>query len=147
MYLQRIGTTVREFGVSDLDAVMLIERAAFDPPQSEESIIRALRDVKTESLVLQRTSAVLGYVMFQRKKDNLLISRLAVSYPLCGFGAMLVSDVQRRCITSGKKWVDALVDERDVRSQKFFSRVGFKAIDIVNGHSDQYLFRHLRGDR
>lgn len=147
MCLQHIGATVREFIADDLDAVMQVECAAFKRPLTERRMIRTLCRIGTESLVLQRGSAVLGYLTYEVREQYLFINRIAVSCPLCGFGKMLVSDVQRRCITSGSKWVDVLVDERDLNSQKFFSRVRFKAIDIVKGNSDQYLFRHLRGDR
>lgn len=143
-YLQRIGATVREFFPDDLDSVMQVECAAFKRPLSERVMIRTLCRIGMEALVLQRGSAVFGYAIYEHREQHLFISRIAVSCPLCGFGKMLVSDIKRRCISIGNKWVDVLVDERDLNSQKFFSRMRFKAIDIKG---DQYLFRHLRGER
>ena len=147
MYLQQIGTTVRAFESDDFDAVMQVETAAFKCPWSDEMMIRHLCCMSTEVLVIKRGSALLGYVLYSERADHMFVHRIAVSYPLCGYGGTLMSDVKRRNITSGRKYIDTLVDERDVNAQKFLSHVGFKAIDIVRGDGDQYLFRHIRGGR
>ena len=147
MFLQQIGTTVRPMDPDDYDSLMQIENAAFESPLSDDDMMRHLCCMTIEVLVVQRMSATLGYIMYSERPDHLFINRIAVSYPLCGFGGTLIADVKRRCITSGRLYVDAFVDERDLTAQKFFSRIGFKAIDIVRGDGDKYLFRHIRGGR
>ena len=144
MYLQRIGVSVREFDPMDLDAVMLIETAAFDEPILQCDLVETLRDWNVQCLVLERGSAMLGYVLYEEKKQSLLIQRIAVSYPLCGFGTVLVGDVKRRCFASGRQRVESLVPETDVVSQLFFSKSGFRAVGIEAGEPVRYLFRHQR---
>ncbi len=152
MQLQTIGVTVREFEVVDLDAVMQVESAAFGKhvsmsALSEQQAIELIRDCSHDTLVLQRGSTIFGYVVFETKKQSLLIKRLAVSYSLCGFGSKLVADIKRRMLALGKVRVEAVLDEYDVSSQKFFGRSGFKAVRIMEDDRSKYLFRFAREQR
>ena len=140
--LQRIGTSIRTFDVGDFDQVMQIE-SGFTAPKPEEWMIANLSDDHNEMIVIERGGRVLGYCLYEERKHSLRIIRFAVLMHLCGFGRMLMQNVQRRCITQGHNRVDVAVDERNVPVQLFLSRVGFTAIGIDDGSIN---FRYLRGE-
>lgn len=143
MQLQTIGCIVREFEVDDLKAVMLVEESAFgSAKQTESELIRQIR--ANDVLVLQRGSTILGYVVFETRKQSIFVHRIAVSYPQCGFGATLMADIKRRMLSSGRTRIEALVDEYDVTSQKFFQRSGMRAVRIMPEDRSKYLFRFTR---
>jgi hypothetical protein len=143
MQLQTIGCTVREFEVDDFKAVMLVEQAAFGlRQQTMPDLISLIRS--NEVLVLQRGSAILGFVIFELRKQSIFLHRIAVSCPLCGFGATMMADIKRRILSSGRTRVEAVVDEYDVTSQKFFQRCGLRAVRIMPEDRSKYLFRFTR---
>lgn len=143
MQLQTIGCTVREFEVDDLKAVLLVEEAAFGTKRlSETELINRIR--ANDVLVLQRGSALLGYAVFELRKQSIFLQRIAVSSPLCGFGATLMADIKRRMLSSGRSRVETIVDEYDVASQKFFNRCGLRAVRILPKDRSKYLFRMTR---
>lgn len=143
MQLQTIGCTVREFEVDDLKAVRLIEESAFGAKRlTETELISQIR--ANDVLVLQRGSAVLGYAVYESRKQSLFVHRIAVSSRLCGFGGTLMADIKRRMLSSGRTRVEAIVDEYDVTSQKFFNRCGLRAVRIIPEDRSKYLFRMTR---
>lgn len=140
--LQRIGTRIRPFEIGDFDQVMRVE-SLLPSPQSEEWMMEHLRNDSHEIIVIERGGRIFGYCLFEERKHSLRVIRFAVSMRLCGFGRMLMQNVQRRCITQGHNRVDVSVDEYDVPVQLFLSRVGFTAIGVDGGN---YQFRFLRGE-
>ncbi len=139
--LQRIGTSIRTFEIGDFDQVMNIE-AGLSSPKSEEWMMEQLRDDRNEMLVIDRNGKVFGYCLFEERKHSFNVMRFAVAIRHCGLGRMLMHNVQRRCLTWGHNRVDVAIDERDVPTQLFLSRVGFTAIGLEDGAIN---FRYLRG--
>lgn len=141
MTLQRIGTSIRTFDVPDFDQVFAIESKSRSP-KSEQWLIEQLKIDQNEIIVIERSRRVVGFCLFEERKHSLRIIRFGVLYPLCGLGRMLMENVQRRCLTWGHNCVDVSVDETDVPTQLFLSRVGFTAIGVSDG---SIKFRHLKG--
>lgn len=143
MQLQTIGCVVRDLEVDDMKSVMLVEGAAFQSAkQTGPELINLIR--ANEAVVLQRGSAILGYAVFELRKQSIFLHRIAVSYPLCGFGATLMADIKRRMLSSGRVRVETIVDEYDVTSQKFLNRCGLRAVRIMEDDRSKYLFRMTR---
>jgi L-amino acid N-acyltransferase YncA len=143
MQLQTIGCVVRDLEVADMKSVMLVEGAAFQSgKKTGPELINLIR--ANEAVVLQRGAAILGYAVFELRKQSIFMHRIAVSYPLCGFGSTLMADIKRRILSSGRSRIEAVVDEYDVTSQKFFQRCGLRAVRIMPEDRSKYLFRFTR---
>ena len=131
----------RRMIASDLVPVMLIEQQSFLSPWSAGEFHAARRGAwgANAFVAVDQWQRVMGYVVWNRDDDELVIKNLAVA-PHCrrrGVGRFLVDRVKPRA-TNGRR-VRVMVWERNVDGCKFFASgsVGFRTAGLVRDAYDE----------
>lgn len=140
----------------DMDEVMAIENGSFDHPWTEEEFLCCLRQRNCIGTVAESGrvgSTVHGFMIYELQKQSLRLLNFAV-----------LPDSRRRGV--GSQMVQRLVDkleqqqrrteifieirETNVSAQLFFSKRGFRAVQVLKKHyddtnEDAYLMRYRLG--
>lgn len=136
--LQRVSMTapdpepspffVRSFDPNELNAIINIDLAAFQPPwmMSHAEIRQAERMAAHVSVALHENRAV-GYQLSTLYLDGAHLARLAVlpEYHGRGVGRALLYDMIRRCVRRSVYAVTVNTQATNIHSQNLYTRAGF----------------------
>jgi N-acetylglutamate synthase-like GNAT family acetyltransferase len=78
------------------------------------------------------SGSAVGFIAYKNSRDRVRIKEVATSPDLADsrVGDFIMESVVGSC-DSGRKFVEVMVSENDLRSQKFFRDAGFRAAEIV----------------
>jgi ribosomal-protein-alanine N-acetyltransferase len=123
--------------------ILRIETLSFDSPWSQKQFFEAWQYEKSYTLVAQIDSQLVGYLIYSRCRDKLVIENLAVdrSFRRKGVGKKLVEAVidnlgKRDC-------VELNVSDSNLNAHLFLRSLGFKASEVKRAFyntQDAYLF-------
>ena len=123
--VQRI--TIRAAGVSDLDAIVAIERAAFSDPWSRATFASLIGEPLVQFAVAGRDDLLLGYVVAWFIAGDCEIGNLAVLESQRGrkTGGQLLDTALREAQAKGTESVYLEVRESNVVAQHMYRARGF----------------------
>ncbi|GIP31073.1 GNAT family N-acetyltransferase [Paenibacillus sp. J2TS4] len=107
-----------------------------DTTVSRTEIYERLRKGKVWVLSREANGKPVGFVLFHKRGEELLIEMLAVDrkYQSCGFGGRLMDAVEQFGRRNGCKSAKLFVDEPNPSAQKFYSRRGYVISDYYLAH-------------
>ncbi len=126
----------------DMPDVLEIEQLNFEVPWTEDDFVRCLRQRNCIGMVAEHDKDVVGFMVYEMYKTRMEILDLAV-HPSCqhrGIGKQLVDFLIARLATQRRNCIGALVWDRNLSAQLFFSALGFMATGLVDNF-------YQRGDR
>ena len=136
------GVRLRKGRAEDLPALARLDRTAFTPPWwlSEEALGR-LQQHSTCFLVAERDGLSVGYAEGNIVERRAHIGRLAVAPQLQsqGIGGLLLQGALERLWAEGADLVTLNTQKDNQRSQRLYSRFGFRRL----GAEIEVLGRHL----
>ncbi|MFZ5833598.1 MAG: GNAT family N-acetyltransferase [Planctomycetota bacterium] len=137
---QTVGCTVRAHRWllrRDLDAVLAIEREAFEFPWSRDDFIRALGERATLGAVCEDSvGRVCGYAMYRLRPRSIELLNLAVAprERRTGVGRVIVGRLVEKGLALGRRrWLVVMVRERNLPAQLFFRACGLRCVHVRRG--------------
>jgi len=136
----------------DMDEVLAIENASFQFPWTEEEFLCCLRQRNCIGTVAETKFNVRGFMIYELSKHALRILNFAVS-PDCrcqGVGTQMVQRLLDKLEQQRRTTINLEVRETNVAAQLFFSKRGFRAVQVLRKHygdtnEDAYLMRYRIG--
>jgi ribosomal-protein-alanine N-acetyltransferase len=140
----------------DMDAVMRIERAAFEFPWSETDFVRVLRNRSCIGMVAAERfegGEVYGFMIYELFARRIGLLNMAVEPCRLrgGVGRMMIEKLAAKLSPRRRRRITAEVGERNLAAQLFFRAMGFRAEAIVHvpwpqtPNDDAYLFVYQGG--
>jgi len=136
----------------DMPEVLEIEQLQFEFPWSEENFISCLRQRNCIGLVADTTdnqSEAIGFVVYELQKTRIHILNIAVHPSCCGkgVGKAMVNRLIEKLRENNRTRLLLEVRETNVAAQRFFRRMGFRAVSILRDYyqdtdEDAYLFQY-----
>ena len=124
----------------DFAEVLEIERQAFQFPWSEDEFVRCLRQRNCIGMVAEErpSERVAGYVIYELHKDRLHVLNVAVaeSQRRLGVGRALLERLIGKLTPNRYRRIVLEVRETNVGAQKFFAKLGFRAVSILKDFYD-----------
>ena len=137
-------TLIRWFKMTDIDAVLDIERRSFAMPWDLDDFGRVFVAPTVKCNVIENAGRVVGFMVYDLQKHHTDILNIAI-HPedrRCKFGSRLAMEW-------GGQWrksIQAAVRETNVTAQLFFKHIGFRCTGISERHfcNDEaaYLFEY-----
>jgi ribosomal-protein-alanine N-acetyltransferase len=139
----------------DMDEVLAIENGSFQYPWTEEEFLCCLRQRNCIGTVAEsqgKGCIVHGFMIYELSKHALRILNFAVS-PDCrrqGVGTQMVQRLLDKLDQQRRTTINLEVRETNVAAQLFFSKRGFRAVQVLKNHygdtnEDAYLMRYRIG--
>lgn len=120
-----------------INQVMDIEQRTFENPWEPVDFRIACKCKSGGVIVAERRDQVIGYCAYSVEGRKVQIHNLAVDYDYRGqgIGTSLVSWT-RNSLLSGRRRVSVIVRETNLDAQMFFSKLGFRALGVIQGYYD-----------
>lgn len=117
----------------DMPEVMGIEEQSFEFPWGEEDFIGCLRQRNCIGMVAETAEAVVGFVVYELRRESIHVLNLAVArtHRRLGVGAMLVEKIVGKLAPDHRGRVCLEVRERNLPAQLFFRSNGFLAVSVL----------------
>lgn len=138
---------VRWFIRKDLDRVVTIDWMCFEHSWDEEDFLESQRQRNRVGMVVEIDREVVGYMIYELRKDHLALIRLGVhpDHRLSGVGRTLVNKLLSKIRSQQRNRIELNVRESNLSAQKFYFRLGFKAVKVERKYysdtgEDSYLF-------
>jgi [ribosomal protein S18]-alanine N-acetyltransferase len=128
----------------DLDAILRIENEREGKTWSEQDFVWLLRVRNVIGSVFEIQNNVMGFMIFEFRKDNLRILRLAVAkeFRRRGIGRQLMDKLFRRLFISRRRFISIKVGDDNLGAHKFLAAVGFRAVKVLR-RPDTDVYRFL----
>lgn len=119
------------------EQILDIEQRTFENPWDALDFYVTRKSRNGGVIVAERRWQVIGYCAYSVQQRKIQIHNLAVDYDYRrqGIGSSLVSWV-RDSLLCGRRRVTAIVRERNLDAQMFFSKRGFRALGIIPDYYD-----------
>jgi ribosomal-protein-alanine N-acetyltransferase len=120
---------VRAAGADDLGALLILERACFDPPWTERDLRQALAAERGLVLIAAGPDGgAAGYALFLRLGEEAELLRLAVEPALRGrgLGARLLAEALGRLAALGIRRIWLEVRPSNLTARRLYERHGFR---------------------
>lgn len=135
----------------DTPEVLDIENGSFPDPWEEEDFLRCLRQRNRIGMVAEVGEKVVAFMVYELHKYKLHILNLAVhpEHRREGIGSQMVAKLQRKLASHRRTRITLDVRETNLGAQQFFSRRGFKAVQVLRGwfwQEDGYLMEYALPD-
>ena len=123
---------------SDLNVVIEIENEIFDDPWTLGFLHRTLRARNTITYVLKKDEVILGYLIYELRKKEIRIIRMAVtpSAQRVGYGQYMVDCMLERLQRQKRDKLSALVDDSNVIANDFFRKCGLTVVGVSRRYFD-----------
>ncbi len=120
----------------DMPEIMEIENGSWDVPESEDDIIKALREKNCIGMVAEEGDKVVGYVVYTLHKIRMEIMHFAVHPDRRreGIGTVIVERLQGKLSPHRRTGLFVNVSEWNMEGQLFLRDVGFRAVTVLRGH-------------
>jgi len=150
---QPIAAQIRWMIKRDMPEVLAIEQASFDTPWTEEDFLNALRQRNCIGMVAETNDSLVGFVIYELHKQQLLLLNLAVhpQYRRRGVGRQLVERLISKLSQHRRDKITLEVRERNLPAQLFFKALGFQAVRVLRGYyadtgEDAYVMQYRLAD-
>jgi [ribosomal protein S18]-alanine N-acetyltransferase len=133
---------------SDMDQVMKIEEASFACPWTEKNFLGILRNRNVIMMVAEQDRHVLGYVVYELRREEIEIRNLAVDPARRreGVGERLIGKMLCKLATHRRRTLLVRVGEANLDAQLFLRFEGFRCVEVEPGYyrdgSTAYLFSY-----
>ena len=130
---------IRRGRLSDLDALLAIEHAAFSSERlSRRSFRRFLNSATSSVLVLETGASILGYaiILVHKRRIGARLYSIAVD-PACGTrgaGRSLLCAAEEDALTRGAGEVRLEVREDNTRAIALYERAGYRRFDTLQNY-------------
>lgn len=148
----RLHVHVRWMIRRDMPAVLAIENHCFEYAWTEECFFNCLRQRNCIGMVAELDDQIVGFMIYVLHKGRIHLHNFAV-HPAarhCGVGKSMANKLIGKLSQERRNRIMLEVRETNLAGQLFFSRMGFRAISIVQGAYDDtdepaYLmhYRHV----
>lgn len=145
--IRRIDVHVRWMIRRDLMEVVDIERQSFRAPWDEAAVLRLLRRRSAIGMVAELGDRVVGFMLYEHRKDRIHLRRLAVhpAFRARGVGTQLVTKLSAR-LTHRRPLLTLKVRETNAVAVAFYRARGFHATGLDHGYypdtgEDAYRFQ------
>jgi len=128
---------IRPMLISDLEAILEIERASFSKPWSLESFKAELRDNEyARYLCLELNGRVIGYLGLWFILDEGHITNIAITPDYRGqnWGEFLLRSVMDKMLEQGMERMTLEVRVSNSKAQSLYKRLGFATAGIRKGY-------------
>lgn len=146
-------TQIRWLIRRDMEEVLLIERASFEFPWTEEEFLCCLRQRNCIGTVAELDHKIVGFMIYELHKSMLRILNFAVGtdYRRCGIGRQMVQRLIDKLSQQRRREIVLEVRETNVPAQLFFAENGFRAVTVLRKHyddtcEDAYYMRYCLTD-
>lgn len=134
---QQAAVDVRWMIRRDLAAVVAIERADGDGwnDWTEDDFVAALRERNVIGLVAEAPGpdgAIVGFIVYRLRRKSFEVVRLAVAtaWRRRSIGCRLLGKLVDKLTLVRRRWIDVVVDERNLAALLFLRSLDFRAIAI-----------------
>lgn len=130
----------------DMPAVLTIDAAGYRTPWTEEEFLALLRRRNTIGMVAEIGDVIIGFMVYELKKSEILVSRFAVhpDFRRCLVGTAMSRKLADKLNPQRRNRVVTAVSEVDISSQLFLRAAGWRACRVErDGFAediDAYLF-------
>ena len=125
---------VRPANSTDLDAIIEVDRAAFEPDwwYGQTTFFRAMRGA-SRFVVAEQDSQRIGYAFAHANGSHAHVTRLAVrpAYQRAGIGARLIADLIEHAREQGVQTITLNTQTYNRNSLRLYQRFGFAETDTV----------------
>lgn len=125
----------------DLSEVLEIERESFKVPETEESIVRMLRQRNCIGMVAERDgdNRIIGHMVYELHKQKLHVLTFAVALDcrLQGVGRAMIGKLIGKLFPNRRVRILLEVRETAVEAQMFFRRMGFRAVSVLRDYYEE----------
>ncbi len=120
----------------DLPEVLAIEAASFARPWEEEHLLKLLRDRNVTSMVYERHSRILGFVIYEIRARSIAVLRLAVDpqWRQTGVGTELLTKIIGKLTPDRRASAELMVSEYATPCHNFLKARGWFATKVDPDH-------------
>lgn len=133
----------------DMPDVLMIERACFPDPWTDEDFMVCLRQRNCIGMVAEYKHSILGFMVYELEKSELRILNFGVhpENQRCGIGRQMIDKLIDKLSQQRRSRIWAEVRERNMDAQFFFREMKFDAVSIIRGYyentdEDCYVMRY-----
>ena len=133
----------------DMADVLRIEHESFEFPWTEEDFLGCLRQRNCIGMVAEHEQQIVGFMVYELHKSRLSILNFAVAFEARRqqVGAQMAQKLIDKLSQQRRNEIVLEVRETNLDAQLFFSRFGFKAVEILKNHyddttEDAYVMRY-----
>ena len=136
----------------DLPDMLRIERESFPNPWTRDNFIATLRERDCIGMAVVFGDRVLGFVIYEMKKQKFRILNLAVdaAWRHKNIGTLMVKKLAAKLDAMRRNKIVLEVRETNLAAQLFFKAIGFRAVKVVKGayddDEDAFLMQYTTGD-
>ncbi len=129
------GLRLRWLCRRDFDALLALEREAFEFPWTRDEFERCVRTRNFGGLVVERDGEPVGYLCFEarRRSIRLLSCAVAKTERRRGVGTLLTRALIGR-LDERRSELVCVVRERNLTAQLFLRSLGFRAVAVRRGY-------------
>lgn len=123
-----------------------VEKATEICSVSENYINSFLSTPEGLSIVATEQDKVIGFILYKLKKTKLIIDYIATDpkFQRKGIGSELIKNLFHK-LNDKRTKIETEVSEYNLTAQLFFSKLGFKAVEIKKRtNTENYKFRYAR---
>lgn len=122
----------------DMPALLKIEKSVFSDPWSEHDFLTGMRRRNVITMVANAGSDFepLGYVMYEVRRDSVVILNFAVApgHKRKGIGRALAAKLRYKVIAHRRDRAELVVHEENAAMHAFLAAVGYRATGVSWGH-------------
>lgn len=129
--------------VADLPQVVAIESQCFDDAMNTDQIREYLKIRNNIGMVAEdnRSGKVMGHIIYELLKDQIVVLRLAVhpNYQRKGIGRLMLETVERKLTPDKRRRICLMVSDSLLPVHLFLKAVGYKATSVQG--NEYYFFK------
>ncbi|MBI4962087.1 MAG: ribosomal protein S18-alanine N-acetyltransferase [Desulfomonile tiedjei] len=116
--------------VSDLDAVVAIEKVSFAAPWSRNMFLEEIANRAARLMVFKSEDTLVGYICFWEVLDEAHLMNVAVhpDYRGHGYGKFIMDQLEAMCLRDDLKRIILEVGRRNLPARRLYRKCGFSAI-------------------
>lgn len=117
----------------DMPSVIAIESRCFPDPWQEEDFLNLLRLRNVIGMVCEQADKIIGFIIYELNDNAMSIVTLAIDpdFQRKKIGTFIIDKIKQKLSIQRRTLINCLVRESDLSSQLFFSKNGFKCIEIL----------------
>jgi ribosomal-protein-alanine N-acetyltransferase len=118
---------------ADMPEVMAIENDCFSSPWPESEFVEALRCRSVIGMVAEHGTRVVGYVVYDLRKNDIHILNMAVDRKFWRqlVGTSIIEKIKVKLNQQKRRLITAEVRETNIAAQKFFKAQGFICVETI----------------
>lgn len=122
----------------DMPDVLRIERSTYGDSWTDEDFLSCLRQRNCIGMVAEHDQQIVGFMIYELHKSRLHILNFAVDPELRrqGVGTQMVLRLVDKLSQQRRNEILIEVRERDLDTQLFFKKQGFRAVCVLRHHFD-----------